>query len=374
LEAREEKRPSGLLVNVVRAMPATPVTVVICTLAIALSIKGWSEVGLDPFVLDRRAFWGEPWRLLSAHFVHADGFHLIFNLSWIWFLGREIEQRLGSVLLFGMSILMMLGVSAAEQAFDRGAIGLSGIVYGMWAMIFVGQRRCDTLRGILTTQTNRLMLVWFFVCILITLADVMPISNWGHGAGAVSGALLGLGLRADGNLRWAVFPAGFLSLGLLACGATVWWPAWNFGGAARECGLEGREALGQSDWTAAELAFRRASRCDSSEGWIWWGLYVALDRQERHEEGIEAGYQAFLCGPLDADQREALSTDLQWLTKKHRGEGDDQTAFRTIKRAVEVAPDDEESWRVLAALAQNLADEPWSDRAKTEIARLGKDH
>ncbi|MEO6709111.1 MAG: rhomboid family intramembrane serine protease [Planctomycetota bacterium] len=356
--------------DVVRAIPGTPVTVSICVLAIALSIKGWS-VGFEPFIVDRRAFWAEPWRLLSAHFVHADTFHLIFNLSWIWFLGREIEARLGSLALCGMSLLLMLGVSEAEQAFDRGAIGLSGVVYGLWTLIFVGQRRCETLRGILTTRTNRLMVVWFFVCILLTLAEVIPISNWGHGAGAAIGALLGIGLRADGGLRWPLLPAGLLSFGLLAGGATVWWPAWNFGGGAQECGHEGIVALEQSDWTTAELAFRKALRCDSKDGWAWWNLGFALNQQGRRDDSIEACYQAFLSGPLDSEQTASLSGSLLWLTHQRRGADDDHGAFESSRRAVEVAPNDEEAWRVLGELAGNLGDKAWSARAKSELARLG---
>lgn len=400
MQEPEQDGPSGLLVDLVRGVIHAPrllaqglrrlrrapealartgqrlggvwATVAICALAIGLSIASWTRPGLDPFVLDRRAFGGEPWRLVSAHFVHADVIHLLFNLSWIWFLGRAIEQRLGRTLLLGVTLFLMLGGSAAERAFDRGAIGLSGVVYGLWALLFVGQRHCDRLRGILTTKVNRLMIVWFFFCIFATVTGMLPISNWGHGAGAALGALVGLGLRADGRVRLITLPFGVVLLGVLACGATVWWPAWNFGGAALEYEREGFEALERSDWTAAESALRTALRCDARDEGAWWNLGYVLSKQGRREEGVEACYRAFACGGLDTKYNESLHSQLLWLLGRNVERGDEQAAFECVRRAVEVVPNDKESWQELARLADKLGDKTWSERARAELSRLGQ--
>ena len=130
MQEPQKQEPSGLLDSLARG-PGSQATFTICASAIMLSIGGWTKPGLEPFVLDARAFSSEPWRLLSTHFVHVNVIHLYCNLAGMWFLGREIERRLGAPLLIGICLFIMLGTSAVVQAFDRGGIGLSGLLYGL---------------------------------------------------------------------------------------------------------------------------------------------------------------------------------------------------------------------------------------------------
>ncbi len=399
MQEPENEGPSGLLVDLVRAVIHAPrllaeglrrlrqapgavvrarqrlggswATVSTCALALGLSIVGWSKIGLDPFVLDRHAFGDEPWRLLSAHLVHANVVHLLFNLSWIWGLGRAIEQRLGSALLLGVTLFLMLGGSMAERAFDRGAIGLSGVVYGMWSLLFVGQTRCESLRGILTAKINRLMVAWFFFCILATATGMLPISNWGHGAGAVLGAVIGLSLRADGRVRGSAIPIGVVLLALLAGGATLWWPTWNFGGAALECEYEGIAALQRSDWKAAEAALRIAVRVDPHAGRAWWNLGCALGKLEREKEAVEACYRSFECGGLDGERIASLHEQLRWVLDTCEVENDPRAAFSWAQRAVKFAPADKEFWGQLRDISETLGKHEEAQRASEALAKLG---
>jgi membrane associated rhomboid family serine protease len=50
----------------------------------------------------------QPWRFVTYMFLHGGGFHLIFNMLWLWWMGRAVEEGLGprtfSVIFFGAGI------------------------------------------------------------------------------------------------------------------------------------------------------------------------------------------------------------------------------------------------------------------------------
>src|SRR5690625_4092210 len=50
----------------------------------------------------------QPWRFVSYMFLHGSGFHLLFNMLWLWWMGRAVEENLGprtfSVIYFGSGI------------------------------------------------------------------------------------------------------------------------------------------------------------------------------------------------------------------------------------------------------------------------------
>jgi GlpG protein len=83
---------------------------------------------------------GEVWRLFSPILLHADIFHLFFNMLWLIVLGKQIEQRLktGRYVLF---ILLIAMISNTAQYLVSGPnfIGFSGVLCGMLAFIWVRQ-------------------------------------------------------------------------------------------------------------------------------------------------------------------------------------------------------------------------------------------
>jgi len=88
----------------------------------------------------------QPWRLVTYMFLHASFFHILFNMLWVWFLGRVVEDHLGTrnflVIYFGAGIGGAL-INTIVTAFFGGGliptIGASGAVFGImvvFAMLF----------------------------------------------------------------------------------------------------------------------------------------------------------------------------------------------------------------------------------------------
>lgn len=78
----------------------------------------------------------QPWRFVTYMFLHGSGFHLLFNMLWLWWMGRAVEEGLGprtfSVLYFGAGIGGAFFHIALSFLFGTSiVIGASGAVFGI---------------------------------------------------------------------------------------------------------------------------------------------------------------------------------------------------------------------------------------------------
>ncbi len=106
----------------------------LCLLAILLALLPQS---LRWFAYDRQALLGgQLWRLLSAHLVHVNGWHLLFNLAGLLLLCELLWVRLPARHAVGLLLASAVSVSAglwlSMPELQRYA-GLSGVLHGIWA-------------------------------------------------------------------------------------------------------------------------------------------------------------------------------------------------------------------------------------------------
>src|SRR5262249_37978003 len=90
---------------------------------------------------------------------------------------------------------------AAEFALFQGGIGLSGVGYGLFGLLWVLSRNDQRFRGGVDAQTINVFVAWFFLCIFLTYTGVLPVGNVAHGMGALLGGLLGFCIVAQGSKR-----------------------------------------------------------------------------------------------------------------------------------------------------------------------------
>lgn len=76
---------------------------------------------------------GHYWRLLTPIFLHFGWVHIVFNMLWLWELGRRIEKSVGSIHL--LMIIIFIGVASnlwqAESTPLADFGGMSGVIYGL---------------------------------------------------------------------------------------------------------------------------------------------------------------------------------------------------------------------------------------------------
>lgn len=100
-----------------------------------MAFAGQMFVNLFGFDPDPFTALTQPWRIVTYMFLHGGPFHLIFNMLWLWWMGRMVEETIGprsfSVIYFGAGIGGALLQVALAAVFDSNiVIGASGAVLG----------------------------------------------------------------------------------------------------------------------------------------------------------------------------------------------------------------------------------------------------
>ncbi|MDX1641852.1 MAG: rhomboid family intramembrane serine protease, partial [Balneolaceae bacterium] len=78
----------------------------------------------------------QPWRFFTYIFLHGSGFHLLFNMLWLWWMGRSVEESIGprsfTVLFLGSGIGGAVFHILLSFLYGTSyVIGASGAVFGV---------------------------------------------------------------------------------------------------------------------------------------------------------------------------------------------------------------------------------------------------
>lgn len=238
--------------------PRYPLTATLCLAAATVSIGSMFGLSADPFLLDDRAFWNQPWRILLTTLPHGSVMHLFFNLYWTWVLGVAVEHLFGSRVWLLMVLPGAVLASCAEFTFSQTPIGLSGVVFALFTFLWVVSRRIPRLRPIIDRRTALIFAAWFFVCIALTAFDVLPIANLAHGGGALYGALAGLAMTSAPRRRTVLAMVTSTLLGLSVFAAGTLREAINPAGLARAKAMRAYELLEQGHTPEAMALLEKA--------------------------------------------------------------------------------------------------------------------
>jgi GlpG protein len=146
---------------------------------------------------------GEVWRLITPVLLHEGPLHILFNMLWLFILGRQIEERIGIVRYIFLSLLIGIAGNVAQYLMSGpDFLGYSGIVTGMVGFIWIRQKIAPW-EGY---PLQKPVIIFITVFVLAMLAfEVFVISlkffhiDWGgvalantaHVIGGLFGALLG---------------------------------------------------------------------------------------------------------------------------------------------------------------------------------------
>lgn len=180
-----------------------PLTACVGVTAIIASIAWWSKVDMGLFFTTWETWPTQPWRLVLSVFPHIDVLHLVFNLYWLWFFGTYVEKQFGVLRAAGIYLFLAVGSSATEFAVYDGGVGLSGVGYGLFAMLWVLSQTRHELKEVIDKNIVTLFVGWFFLCLVLTWTNIWLVANVAHAGGAVFGALLGKSLIHSRGRRLA---------------------------------------------------------------------------------------------------------------------------------------------------------------------------
>jgi GlpG protein len=151
-----------------------------------VAVKGGYAFG------DVSAIWsGQPWRLLTPMFLHFGFMHIFFNMWWLKDLGTAIERVLSARYLLALVLVTAAFSHVLEYALSGPTTfgGMSGVVYGLFAFIWIRGRLDPSFPYRMPQQLVTFMLIWLG---LGFTGWIGPIANWVHSGGLVTGAAWGL--------------------------------------------------------------------------------------------------------------------------------------------------------------------------------------
>ena len=232
----------------------TPVTLIVMAVAVALELA----CSLDDFqgggrrlacyndylgILPR--IWaGQLWRPFTSTLMHGDLLHVGFNVYCLLIFGTALENHFGSYRTLGLVVLLgyvsmmpeyVIGSFGREEPIM--IVGLSGTVYGMFGMLYIGRRWRPEFEAVCSPLTVLILVFWFFLCIVLTHTGDMRVANIAHCGGFMFGLLYGEAAFSRHRRRWtslAVMASLLVLSTLVACpghsgyehvkaGGRLWW-------------------------------------------------------------------------------------------------------------------------------------------------------
>lgn len=134
---------------------------------------------------------GQIWRVLSPAFLHFGWMHLIFNLMWVWYFGRQIESLQGSRTM--LLLLIVAGIGANIAQYMTGTVlfgGMSGVVYALLGHVWLMSRRVPQ-SGFFVPQMLVVFMLGWMVFTMTGLASSVGFGNVANEA-HLGGLLVGL--------------------------------------------------------------------------------------------------------------------------------------------------------------------------------------
>ena len=168
-----------------------PITSALLIINVLVWLGQISPIGLDityEFFFAPLLAMSEPWRMLSAGFVHdwTGPIHILFNSYAIWIFGRQLEPMLGPLRFLILYLTSIVGGSVAVLWLSDPVVpvvGASGALFGLMAAFFV----------IIRATGGSASQLFGLIAINFALGFFVSGISWeGHLGGVVAGFLIAL--------------------------------------------------------------------------------------------------------------------------------------------------------------------------------------
>ncbi|WP_417222527.1 rhomboid family intramembrane serine protease [Amphritea sp.] len=136
---------------------------------------------------------GQVWRLLTPAFMHFNLPHILFNLLWVWVVGRRIELLLGWPVLLGLFVFSAV-IANLAQFWISGPMfgGMSGFVFALLGFAWLWDRLKPSKRVGMPPALMGFMMFWLVLGFTGALESLGlgSIANTAHLAGLIAGLAL----------------------------------------------------------------------------------------------------------------------------------------------------------------------------------------
>lgn len=145
---------------------------------------------------------GEYWRIITPMLLHGSVLHLLFNMMWLYSLGKQMEQKLG-LWRYVLFIVLTSAIPNTLQYLMSGYqfVGISGVICGMLGYVWTRQQiaawegynlpnSTAAFLAIFVLGVAALQTVSYFYTLSGGASFALGIANTAHIAGGVVGAII----------------------------------------------------------------------------------------------------------------------------------------------------------------------------------------
>ena len=138
---------------------------------------------------------GQWWRFLTPMFIHFSWLHIVFNLLWVWEIGRRIEFVNGSKGLLIAVVVSSLVANITQYLMSGPSLfgGMSGVVFGLLGHSLVWSRLVPSKNMGVSKGIYIFMLAYLAVGFtgVIDILGLGSLANGAHLGGLIGGVITG---------------------------------------------------------------------------------------------------------------------------------------------------------------------------------------
>jgi len=184
---------SGMGFNTLPIAIRSIILISVVSFLIGLVFPNWLE--WFAYIPDWKIALTQPWRIVTYLFLHHDVWHILFNMLWLYWMGRQVEQDLGprtfSSFFFISGIggallnLLLSGVFGTTPV-----IGASGAVYGIMVAFALLYPNAPIMLFLLPPLPAKYVIAGLIAIDVILIGDKTAIARLVHVGGALTGFVI----------------------------------------------------------------------------------------------------------------------------------------------------------------------------------------
>ncbi|MFY0698426.1 MAG: rhomboid family intramembrane serine protease [Balneola sp.] len=177
-----------------RTIIAINVIIFVVQILIGPNLSEWIKIHFE-FVPTFPLIYLEPWRIITYGFLHAGFMHIAFNMLWLWWMGRAVEEHIGSrsflIIYFSAIVIGALFHFFSGFVFDYNpVIGASAGVNGIMVAFAVLFPRTPIMLFLLPPIEARYLVAGLVAIDILLLNSGSNVAHFAHIGGASVGYLL----------------------------------------------------------------------------------------------------------------------------------------------------------------------------------------
>ncbi len=258
--------------------------------AVRMRGTGLEAIGLFGYRPVQEIWDGGYGALLTAVFIHGNPssmistvLHIGFNLLYLYALGCLLEETIHPVAWALFFIGASVVSSGAEIALSsRAGVGVSGVVYAMFGLLWAGRKRYPDWQIVATKRNLIVMVGWGLFCVVATWLHLLHVANAAHFAGLFFGMAVGWLVVGRHRVVSALVFCGLVALTV----ASVSWMPWSLPWVEWKAGRE--RALGHY---AESVRWSRASLKLGEDPATAWSNILVTEHLRKNQAGQQAAIQ-----------------------------------------------------------------------------------